>query len=165
MKIWMLMLFASTILIVFLEAKLYDVGTTVFGLFSLGTLFLSALFLYLWVVVQSLYLRLEQWEFTKYEVNGISNTGFVMNDIQVRYSNVYNISGNIYDINPSFKANGGGSVNPAFGEELPMREIIPKNDGVIVLGRSNRRESMVQEEEHEDLEQVYRRGLEMTSRL
>ena len=38
-KIWILLFFTLTISIILMEARLYAVGTTVFGLFSLATLF------------------------------------------------------------------------------------------------------------------------------
>eukprot|EP00095_Tigriopus_kingsejongensis_P012045 maker-scaffold90_size386344-snap-gene-1.21 protein:Tk12045 transcript:maker-scaffold90_size386344-snap-gene-1.21-mRNA-1 annotation:"hypothetical protein DAPPUDRAFT_310676" len=61
-KTWIFLLVVTTIYIIFLEARLFSVGTTVFGLFSLATLFLACLLAYFWVVVESLYVRLEQSE-------------------------------------------------------------------------------------------------------
>lgn len=62
-KISTLLLVVLTVCIIFLEARLFAIGTTVFGLFSLLTLFLACLMAYLWLVTQSLYNRLEQIQF------------------------------------------------------------------------------------------------------
>ena len=48
MKIWVFFFFGFTVFIIFLEARLYSIGTTAFGLFSLLTLFLACLSTYYW---------------------------------------------------------------------------------------------------------------------
>ncbi|TRY78765.1 hypothetical protein TCAL_12693, partial [Tigriopus californicus] len=62
-KIGTLLLLVLTVCIIFLEARFFAIGTTVFGLFSLLTLFLACFMAYLWLVTQSLYNRIEQMEF------------------------------------------------------------------------------------------------------
>ena len=64
-KVWIILLLISTVFLIFLEGRLFSVGTTVFGLISLLCLFLACLLIYFWVVVQSLYMRIEQAELAK----------------------------------------------------------------------------------------------------
>ena len=56
-KHWIVFYFILTIFIVFLEGRLFEVGTTAFGLLSLLSLALACLFIYWWLIVQSLYIR------------------------------------------------------------------------------------------------------------
>ena len=58
-KFWILFLMALSVFIIFLEAKLYKVGSTVFGLFSPAIIFVACCLAYLWVVVRSLFLVFE----------------------------------------------------------------------------------------------------------
>ena len=79
-KIWILFFLVATVFIIYLEGRLYNIGTTVFGLFSLGTIFLACLLGYFWMVVQALYIRLEQMDFSTYEVqNTVRNANVHIN--------------------------------------------------------------------------------------
>ncbi len=67
-KVRIICLFLLSAFIIFLESRLYTVGSTIFGLFSIICLLIVSPEAYFWLVVQSLYIRFEHRVFNMYDL-------------------------------------------------------------------------------------------------